>query len=350
MLTSRYPRTLGIYTELEDALPDRFETLAEILRSHGYLTIGATANPNINSSYNFDQGFDDYVDSTALFRWMHDPEDPKSQEAPQTQDGVEIFTSLLERAPRSSDRPVYLQANIMEVHRPAGEAGYARLVRQASHLVGQFVERVRALPGWERTVFVITSDHGQGLSDHPALDRPGRTHGFHVYDSQVDVPLILFSTADDLPRGRTVDHPVRLLDLLPTLLDVLGLGIPPDLDGVSLLPVILDETHALDLPSYFVTESQFRDVDAVGVYGGAWNYFENRAPLEGTDAYELQRAASKENGAATNRIDSEPTKAAERAEFLARWEARYPKAEPSRRVQPLSDEERSQLESLGYLE
>lgn len=72
MLTSQYPRTLGIYKETGEVLPDDFVTIAEALREAGYTTIGATANANINTSFNFQQGFDHYVDSTVLLRWMAD--------------------------------------------------------------------------------------------------------------------------------------------------------------------------------------------------------------------------------------------------------------------------------------
>jgi arylsulfatase A-like enzyme len=56
MLTSQYPRTLGIYKEKDEVLPHDAVTLAEVLKEAGYTTIGATANANINSSFNFQQG------------------------------------------------------------------------------------------------------------------------------------------------------------------------------------------------------------------------------------------------------------------------------------------------------
>ena len=70
MLTSIYPRTLGIYSEKNEILADRFHTLAEILHDQGFKTIGITANPNINSTFNFHQGFDIYIDSNIVWEWM----------------------------------------------------------------------------------------------------------------------------------------------------------------------------------------------------------------------------------------------------------------------------------------
>ena len=70
LLTSLYPRTLGLYDEKGQILADHFVTLAETFQKHGYFTAGATANPNINSHYNFHQGFDVYVDTSVVLGWM----------------------------------------------------------------------------------------------------------------------------------------------------------------------------------------------------------------------------------------------------------------------------------------
>ena len=64
LLTSLHPRTLGLYQEKGEILANRFVTLAETLQNDGYFTVGATANPNINSAFNFQQGFD-FVNCTA---------------------------------------------------------------------------------------------------------------------------------------------------------------------------------------------------------------------------------------------------------------------------------------------
>jgi len=71
MLTSLYPRSLGIYKEKFDILADWYVSLPEILQAKGYSTVGITANPNINKFFNFDQGFDIYMDSHVIFNWMN---------------------------------------------------------------------------------------------------------------------------------------------------------------------------------------------------------------------------------------------------------------------------------------
>ena len=70
LLTSLHPRTLGLYKEMGEILASRFTTLAETFREHGYFTVGATANPNINSYFNFHQGFEVYVDTSVVMAFM----------------------------------------------------------------------------------------------------------------------------------------------------------------------------------------------------------------------------------------------------------------------------------------
>ena len=68
LLTSLHPRTLGLSVEEEHALNPRHQTLAEVLKDHGYWTAGATANPNTNATFNFDQGYDYYLGTKQLWR------------------------------------------------------------------------------------------------------------------------------------------------------------------------------------------------------------------------------------------------------------------------------------------
>ena len=81
-----------------------------------------------------------------------------------------------------------------------------------------------------RTLVVITSDHGEALGDH---DFGG--HG-HLYDDTLLVPLVI--AGPGLRGGRQVKTPVRLVDVAPTLLELLQLPVGAELDGASLVPLL----------------------------------------------------------------------------------------------------------------
>ena len=80
----------------------------------------------------------------------------------------------------------------------------------------------------DHTVVAITSDHGEEFLEHG-----GTSHGFTLYEESVRVPLILLGRG--VPRGHRVRENVSLVDLAPTLLELLGIAAPPRFEGRSML-------------------------------------------------------------------------------------------------------------------
>lgn len=364
LLTSLPPRSLGIFHEYRDALGERFTTLAEVLWAAGYRTLGATANPNLNRSYRFDQGFDDYVESDVLFPWMRPEPGKRSTERAPLPSGRDIYRSVVERLAREPRRPFFVQVNVMEVHEhrlfedggpEAGEslfagredAGYLRAVRRATDALADFVEAVSALPGGRNTLFVVTSDHGEGLSDHPHVANASG-HGFVLYASQLRVPLLLLHPGGALPQGRVVEQRVRLLDVMPTILDFVGLRGPAEMEGRSLLPLALGQTQ-VDLPEVFFAETRFQRRDKVAAYTSKWKYFENREPFSKLPPRTLDRADVVEDGARTDLAAANPQVVEELAARVREWELAHPPGAPTPQAQPPSQQELEQLRDLGYL-
>jgi arylsulfatase A-like enzyme len=83
----------------------------------------------------------------------------------------------------------------------------------------------------ERTLVVLTSDHGESLGEHDYFFE----HGAYLYDPTVRVPLII-SYPPSLPAGTVVPTQARTIDIVPTVLDILGIPIPAGLQGQSLVP------------------------------------------------------------------------------------------------------------------
>src|SRR4030042_4918019 len=106
MLTSLYPRSIGIYKEKFDILDDKYLTLAEVLKENGYFTLGVTANPNINSIFNFNQGFDHYIDSDIIWDWMKQEEGNELYSANILPDSRIVFDKALNLAKTVSNRSV----------------------------------------------------------------------------------------------------------------------------------------------------------------------------------------------------------------------------------------------------
>ena len=379
LLTSLYPRSIGIYKEKYDILHDKYLTLAEILKAGGYRTFGITANPNINKVFNFHQGFDDYRDSAVIWKWMkNEPGKRKPDEDTHLRRSKDIFDTTLEKIKSYGTEPFYIQINIMEAHSPYlirdeykgvfkdypvkkvnynyPEEKLARIIRwtlgavkQVSYDIGEFVKKIQAIPGMENTLFVITSDHGQGLNDHPDVDS-SHTHGNLLYESNLRVPLIFYHPGK-IVKPHRVKNRVRLLDLMPTILDYVGISYPESLEihGKSLINLIENKGEAPQLPDYFIAETHWRKVNKIAVYTAEWKYFENKDHWKGVNARELQPAGIRENGTQTDKIQEEMGIGKEMKKALYLWEKRF---KPVKRTFPrdsLTREEIRQLKSLGYL-
>jgi arylsulfatase A-like enzyme len=104
--------------------------------------------------------------------------------------------------------------------------------------MGSFLDLLRERGMLDATLLVVTSDHGEGFGEHRLCDTPLVDHQLNLYEEVLAVPLIVrFPTshgAAGQAPGTRVAAPVSTLDVVPTVLDVVGVGAPADLEGISL--------------------------------------------------------------------------------------------------------------------
>lgn len=114
-------------------------------------------------------------------------------------------------------------------------AHYDAEVQRTDADVGWLIDQMRAAGVLDRTVVVVTADHGESFGEHGYL-----FHGPRVDDPVMRVPLIVRLPPGDgaTKAGVVVDTQVRTADILPTVLSALGLPLPATLDGISLLPAL----------------------------------------------------------------------------------------------------------------
>ena len=98
--------------------------------------------------------------------------------------------------------------------------------------IGRLIAHLKESGAWERTLIVFTSDHGEQLGDHWMMSK------FSYYEQTFHIPLIIRDprAASDPGRGGTIDEFSENVDVMPTILEWLGLEVPTACDGVSLLP------------------------------------------------------------------------------------------------------------------
>jgi len=201
-------------------------------------------------------------------------------------------------------------------------------------------------------LFVLTSDHGEGLDDHPDVPS-SHSHGNLLYESQMQVPLIFFHTKTSRAefKQKRIKQPVRLLDLLPTILDYIGISPPNDIEGRSLINLMKGKGEYLALPDCFVTETNWRNVSKIAIYSGRWKYIENYDNWPYVNKHELQPMGIKENGMKTDKISSANEEVVNKLKnYLDSWQNLHIKSESTAPESMIRDREIEQLKSLGYIE
>ena len=247
---------------VQKVLEPVYLTLAEHLRSGGYRTAGFVSNVYSNSIFGFAQGFDHFDDqhrdysrtvgrtkrragdtNVAVFQWLdavpaepffllvhyNDPHWPYHPLEPYGQEWGAGESDRLTAA----ETTALVQQGGEPIHGLSAtdlahiEALYDGEIAYLDAQIGKLLERVDSRVS-ERPLFVVlTADHGEEFLDHGSA-----SHGHTLFQEQLHVPLIIHSPTRFAPRR--VSAPVRLIDVAPTLVDLVGLDALPDIQGESL--------------------------------------------------------------------------------------------------------------------
>jgi arylsulfatase A-like enzyme len=138
---------------------------------------------------------------------------------------------------------------------------YDQGVRYTDHWLGELLDGLRERKRFARTLLVVTSDHGEELFDHGSTG-----HGHSYYEELVRVPLII--RHPEAGHGEIVEEPVGLVDIMPTVLDLVGIEADPALQGTSLASVWRGE----DLPKRSFFAEARGDPTSGALRVGNWKY------------------------------------------------------------------------------
>jgi arylsulfatase A-like enzyme len=351
MITGLYPRSL----EIEDPGPGRndrvldesFETLAERMASAGYFTIGVTANPNGNATFNFHQGYAAYSGTGRLWR---DGYKKNKITAAQVAD---TFLAQLGRAGR---RPFFAHLVFVDMHLPhrnavAEKAGiplegagpiaeYDRQLRYVDGVIGDLLAKL-AERGFGNLLVIVSSDHGEGFGEHHIFDRG---HGANLYDSTIWVPWIVHHPAL-AASPRRLGGRVSGVDLVPTILDLLQIRHDPKtLEGRSHASSILIGTP-IAVRDAGVVETWYRAAKKSAIVVGGHKLIVDYA-REGEPALALFDRARDES---EDLARAAPQLAQELHQRLAAWQLAHPgRIGEARAAAELSPGEVEALRALGY--
>ena len=109
---------------------------------------------------------------------------------------------------------------------------YYGMISEVDAQLGRVWQAVKSAGAWDDTIIVLTSDHAEMMGDHFMLGKGG------FFDASYHIPLIIRDPRRKVAAGSSVDHFTEAVDILPTLLDLIGAEPQQHLDGRSLLPWI----------------------------------------------------------------------------------------------------------------
>jgi arylsulfatase A-like enzyme len=367
LFTSLHVRTHGVVNPLNQwdgigVLEEGHLTLAEALKRGGFRCGAVVANPNVYPRFGFSQGFDDYrtvhihadagqINERALewledrtgspfFLYLHymDPHSPYGAPPP-------LDTRFVDPDYTGPFTGAHIELDeILSGERTADAADLAHLralydqdIFFWDQAFGRLISALDTRGLLKHTIVVVVSDHGEEFLEHG-----GVLHGYTLYQEQLHVPLILHGP--ELPPGR-VDAVTRNIDLMPTLLDLLGLQHPTGMQGESLLPLI---GSGRDDGRYVFSEAGIRAVKTVkmrALKADGWKYIETLLP---PDAPPQLFDLSEDPGEQVDLFTKQPEQAEAMGGKMRALLDQIPEGES--RSTTLDQEGLEQLRTLGYVD
>ncbi len=305
--------------------------LPEILRDHGYQTVAITSGGFMGKRWGVGRGFRHFEETK---NWDHGDEVGKTR-------AWLARWHAKSRRPRSA--PLFLFVHTFLAHQPYVSERFGTTlsdrydgdIHEADGLIGMVWDALQAAAK-ERgrdLVMVVVADHGEEMGDHGHFG----LHAHNLFGELLHVPCVVAGTGI---APRTVDARVGLIDVAPTILDRVGLPIPADVDGVSLVPLIEARPWPHDGRIMFAARPQSPDIMGYRALGDDGSYIEDIgkpvAYYAPSDPTEQKNAWDPANPAARRLADATLA-------FRRRWQA---PAAPEPTYDPAT---RAKLEALGYV-
>jgi arylsulfatase A-like enzyme/lipopolysaccharide biosynthesis regulator YciM len=343
MLTGTYPMKHLVQENINGLVGDKALTLAEVLKQNGYQTAGFIGSIVLASTVGINQGFDTYDDVFTL-------SDIKFADLGGVQKTAdEVYQSFQTWFGKKPPGKFFAFVHFYDAHIPyeppaaftpekiTRDSMYKGELQYVDSVIGKLYDALAQEGVWENTVLVITGDHGEMLGEHGELG-----HGYFVYQEALKVPLIIV-----LPERVTktvIPGPAQIVDVMPTILELLGIEIPREVQGRSLAPLMKGES-----PSSRIAYSEslsgtttFGTAPLRSVQDATYKYIDSARP----ELYEIRMDASEQKNLYEQKKELAARMKTKLDDFLKRYSA-DPEEEAEERK--LSAEEAEQLAALGYI-
>jgi len=378
LLAGEYPSTaMTPDGKLERSLIERFE-------EHGIRTAAITEGGYVSRHFGLDLGFGHFREEEGAVRLLEDGNRPRDQ-AP---GGIEhTFAQAKQWLRDHGGEPFLLFVHTYEPHTPYtrhaftegldpgrigpifdidyleqlrdgtlrlteaerryGVALYDGDIRESDRHVGELLAVLEETGLGDRTVVVVTSDHGEELGEH--FERHVFDHGHSLRDDLLLVPLALHDPTREF-AARVVPDQVRLIDVLPTVAELLSVPIDEDIPGTSLVPLMTGEERGDRVAISALTK---RGPARLSMRDGRYKFIlqqgPGKHPIAPTPPVAQLYDLDVDGGERTNRVQQRPKLARAMAESLGEWIGGAARGDPAR-IDVDDQALRERLRSLGYIE
>ncbi len=254
IFTGTYPLYHGVRDNGGFYLDDKHDTLAEVLKSSGFATSAFVAAFVLDSRWGLNQGFDHYYDNFDLTKYKTVSLDSVQRR------GDEVLVEAMRWIDENRDSKFFSWIHLYDPHMPydppepyKSQYGGRRFglydgeIAYVDQLIGEFRGFLEEKGLQDKTIIVFTGDHGESLGEHKES-----AHGFFIYDAAIRVPLIIRFPSAKL-AGAVIEAQVRSVDIMPTILHMVGADIPETVQGESLLSLILGNREEDEREAYSET-------------------------------------------------------------------------------------------------
>jgi choline-sulfatase len=254
ILTGTYPQ----FNQVDDfqvPLAKELPYAPEILRNNGYGTAAFLASMVLDPKSKFAPGFDRGFDTYDANFHMRAPNEDRYHSTERR--GDEVVAHALAwldeaRSKHHPQGPLFVWVHLYDAHHPYEppqpyRGKYAKVpydggIAYVDSVVGRFLTQLRARGLYDGSLIAVMADHGEALGEHGE-----DTHGIFLYDETIHVPLVIKlpgAASREKFEGRQVDARVQLVDVLPTILAAVGVAIPQEVQGKSLLGLMIAKPEA----------------------------------------------------------------------------------------------------------
>lgn len=372
ILTGLYPYGHGVTNDESSFLVNSIVTLAEILEENHFTTFGLSGNPLISKDKNFDQGFATFIEvpwaraehlnhrflkwldrnkKLQFFAYLHymDPHDPYRAPGEYYDmfdpDYKGKYNFRKGNDVRNAVNPLWKAINygLLDIEYTGRDiehlaALYDGEIRYWDNQFSILLESLKELNILNKTIIVITSDHGEEFLEHGKLK-----HRIQLYDETIKVPLVIWFP--DIIEGKRIPEQVETVAIYATLCKMLGIEIPKDIQGESLLPGI--NAKSRNSHAYSQTEHAFifgrETVTKNSVRTREWKLIHTPSENE----YELYDLLE-DNGELKNLFGSHLGIENDLKSKLEEWVSKTKKIMPETR-RGIDQQTMKKLRSLGYI-